>query len=128
EVDSLEASATRVWAIAGSQPYADVWRSEVAGTRWTKLALTPNRGGELLPHGDVTYVLGEQGAGPVAPSFDVYIAGRKTGNEKLPCVRPRRLVATSPMAVSTGGSVFLVCDVSSPGGGTVHELAYRSSD
>lgn len=128
EVDSLEASPSGVWAIAGPQPYANVWRSDVAATRWTKLAMTPNRGGELLPHGDVTYVLGEQGAGPVVPSFDVYVAGRRAGNELLPCEHPRRLVPTSPMAVSTDGSLFLVCDIEQAGGGTGHQLAYTSLD
>ena len=91
-------------------------------------AATPNRTGELIPHSDVTYVLGEQGAGPVLPSFDVYVAGRRTDNETLPCERPGRLVASSPMAVSADGSLFLVCDMQQPDGETTRQRAYTSLD
>src|SRR5947209_4877385 len=46
QLDSLEASATGVWAIAGTQPYADVWRSEVGSTSWTKLRSEERRVGK----------------------------------------------------------------------------------
>jgi len=126
-VDSLEASGGTVWATAGTPPYPDVWRSDLASTVWTKLGSTPNRGGELLPHGEVTYVLGESGAGPVPPSYDVYVGGRKSGNRTLPCEHPPQLVPQSPMTVSTDGSLFLVCDVE-PAGAAARQLAYTSTD
>lgn len=128
QVDSLEASAGVVWAIAGPLPYGNVWRSDVASTSWTKLDSTPNRSGTLLPHGRVTYVLGEQGAGPVLPSYDVYVAGREVGNRPLPCEPRSQPVQQSPMAVSTDGSLFLVCDLELASGEQGRSLAYASTD
>jgi len=111
QVLSLETAAGWVWSIAGAQPYPSIWRAPVGGTAWTNLGLTPDRSATLTVHGDVGYVVGQQGAGPIAPSLDVFAGTQPVRHEPLPCVRGQTYVPFAPLGVSTDGLVYLVCDV-----------------
>ena len=107
----LETAAGWVWSIAGPQPYPDIWRAPAGSTAWTNLGLTPDRSATLTVHRDVAYVAGQQGAGPVAPSLDVFAATRPVRHEPLPCVQGQAYVPFAPLGTSTDGLVHLVCDV-----------------
>jgi len=111
QVLSLETAAGWVWSIAGAQPYPSIWRAPVGGTAWTNLGLTPDRSATLTVHGDVGYVVGQQGAGPIAPSLDVFAGTQPVRHEPLPCVRGQTYVPFAPLGVSTDGLLYLVCDV-----------------
>jgi hypothetical protein len=128
QVLSLETAAGWVWSIAGPQPYPTVWRAPVGSTAWTNLGLTPDRSATLTVHGDVAYVVGQQGAGPIAPSLDVFTGTQPGRHEPLPCVQGQTYVPFAPLGTSTDGLVYLVCDVmnnqSSPSAPT--QLAYES--
>src|ERR1700677_3682220 len=87
QVLSLETAAGWVWSIAGAQPYPPIWRAPVGSTAWTNLGLTPDRSATLTVHGDVAYVVGQQGAGPIAPSLDVFTGTQPGRHEPLPCVQ-----------------------------------------
>jgi len=130
QVLSLETAAGWVWSIAGAQPYPSIWRAPVGGTAWTNLGLTPDRSATLTVHGDVAYVVGQQGAGPIAPSLDVFAGTQPVRHESLPCVRGQAYVPFAPLGVSTDGLVYLVCDVmnNQPSPPTQTQLAYESVD
>ena len=113
-VDTLEIAGGNVWAFVAPEPYPTVWHSSVGSTAWRKLGMTPDRGDTLDVRGSLAYVTGQQGAGPVAPSLDVWSADGSRRHEELPCVGHRRLVAWSPLGVSTDGSLVLDCDVQRP--------------
>jgi hypothetical protein len=96
QVLSLETAAGQVWSIAGAQPYPNIWRAPVGSTGWSNLGPTPDRSATLTVHGDVAYVIGQQGAGPIAPSLDVFAGtGRCATNDcracraRPPCRSPR---------------------------------------
>jgi hypothetical protein len=128
QVLSLETAAGWVWSIAGAQPYPDIWRAPVGSTGWTNLGLTPDRSATLTVHGDVAYVVGQQGAGPIAPSLDVFAGTQPARHESLPCVQGQAYVPFAPLGVSTDGLVYLVCDVmnNQPSPPTQTQLAYQS--
>jgi hypothetical protein len=128
QVLSLETAAGWVWSIAGEQPYPDIWRAPVGSTAWTKLGLTPDRSATLTVHGDVAYVVGQQGAGPIAPSLDVFVGTQPVRHESLPCGQGQTYVPFAPLGVSTDGVVYLVCDVmnNQPSPATQTQLAYES--
>jgi hypothetical protein len=123
QVVSLETAAGLVWSIAGAQPYPGIWRAPVGSTAWTNLGLTPDRSATLTVHGDVAYVVGQQGAGPIAPSLDVFAGTQPVRHESLPCVRGQTYVPFAPLGVSTDGLVYLVCDVMN---NTQTQLGYES--
>ena len=82
----------------------------------------------LAVHGDVAYVVGQQGAGPIAASLDVFAGTQPVRHESLPCVRGQVYVPFAALGLSTDGLVYLVCDVmnsqsSSP---AQTQLAYES--
>jgi hypothetical protein len=83
----------------------------VGSTAWTNLGVTPDRSATLTVHGDVAYVVGQQGAGPIAPSLDVFVGTQPVRRESLPCVQGQTYVPFAPLGVSTDGLVYLVCDV-----------------
>lgn len=129
QVVSLETAAGWVWSIAGIEPYPRIWRAPVGSTAWSNLGLTPDRSATLTVHGDVAYVVGQQGAGPIAPSLDVFVGTQPARHESLPCVHGQTYVPFAPLGVSTDGLVYLVCDVmndqaTSPPAQT--QLAYES--
>lgn len=128
QVVSLETAAGWVWSIAGAQPYPDIWRARVGSTAWTNLGLTPDRTATLTVHGDVAYVVGQQGAGPIAPSLDVFAGTQPARHESLPCVQGQTYVPFAPLGVSTDGLVYLVCDVmnNQPSPPAQTQLAYES--
>jgi hypothetical protein len=128
EVLSLETAAGWVWSIAGSQPYPGIWRARAGGTAWTNLGLTPDRSATLTVHGDVAYVVGQQGAGPIAPSLDVFAGTQPVRHQPLPCAQGQAYVPFAPLGVSTDGLVYLVCDTinSQPGPPAQTQLAYQS--
>jgi hypothetical protein len=128
QVLSLETAAGRVWSIAGPQPYPNIWRAPVGSTAWTNLGLTPDRSATLTVHGDVAYVVGQQGAGPIAPSLDVFAGTQPVRHESLPCVQGQTYVPFAPLGTSTDGLVYLVCDVmnNQPTPPTQTQLAYQS--
>jgi hypothetical protein len=128
QVLSLETAAGWAWSIAGAQPYPTIWRAPVGSTTWTNLGLTPDRTATLTVHGDVAYVVGQQGAGPIAPSLDVFVGTQPVRHESLPCVRGQTYVPFAPLGVSTDGLVYLVCDVmnNQPTPPTQTQLAYES--
>jgi hypothetical protein len=125
---SLETAAGLVWSIAGAQPYPYIWRAPAGSTAWANLGVTPDRSATLAVHGDVAYVVGQQGAGPIAPSLDVFVGTQPVRRESLPCVQGQTYVPFAPLGVSTDGLVYVVCDVMndqiSPS--TQTELAYES--
>ena len=124
QVVSLETAAGWVWSLAGPQPYPGIWRAPVGGTAWTNLGVTPDRSATLTVHGDVAYVVGQQGAGPIAPSLDVFVGTQPVRHEPLPCVRGQTYVPFAPLGVSTDGLVYLVCDVMNSSAQT--QLGYES--
>jgi hypothetical protein len=130
QVLSLETAAGWVWSIAGAQPYPDIWRAPVGTTAWTNLGLTPDRSATLTVHGDVAYVVGQQGAGPIAPSLDVFASTQPARHEALPCTQGQTYVPFAPLGVSTDGLVYLVCDVmnNQPSPPAQTQLAYESVD
>jgi hypothetical protein len=128
QVVSLETAAGWVWSIAGAQPYPDIWRAPVGSTAWTNLGPTPDRSATLTVHGDVAYVVGQQGAGPIAPSLDVFAGTQPVRHQSLPCVQGQTYVPFAPLGVSTDGLVYLVCDVmnNQPSPPAQTQLAYES--
>ena len=128
QVISLETAAGQVWSIAGAQPYPAIWRAPAGSTAWTNLGLTPDRSATLTVHSDVAYVVGQQGAGPIAPSLDVFAGTRPVRHESLPCVQGQAYVPFAPLGTSTDGLVYLVCDVmnNQPGPPAQTQLAYES--
>jgi hypothetical protein len=126
QVLSLETAAGWVWSLAGPQPYPDIWRAPVGSTTWTKLGLTPDRTATLTVHGDVAYVVGQQGAGPIAPSLDVFAGTQPVRHESLPCVRGQTYVPFAALGASTDGLAYLVCDVMNNLPTPPTQLAYES--
>ena len=128
QVVSLETAAGLVWSLAGPQPYPNVRRASVGSTAWANLGPTPDRTATLTVHGNVAYVVGQQGAGPIAPSLDVYVGTQPVRHEALPCVKGQTYVPFAPLGVSTDGLVYLVCDVmnNQPNPPTQTQLAYES--
>jgi hypothetical protein len=124
QVISLETAAGWVWSLAGPQPYPTIWRAPAGTTAWTNLGSTPDRSATLTVHGDVAYVVGQQGAGPIAPSLDVFAGTRPVRHESLPCVKGQTYVPFAALGVSTDGLVYLVCDVMN--NQTQTQLAYQS--
>lgn len=125
QVLSLETASGWVWAIAGPQPYPDIWRAPVGSTVWTNLGLTPDRSATLLVHGPTAYVAGQEGAGPIPPSVEVYTGTQAGRHEAVPC--PTSLpVPYAQLGASTDGSLVLVCDVQGQPAG--YDLAYVSTD
>jgi hypothetical protein len=125
QVISLETASGWVWAIAGPQPYPDVWRAPVGSTAWTNLGFTPDRSATLLVHGPTAYVVGQEGAGPIPPSLEVYTGTRAGRHLAVPC--PTSLpVPNAELGASTGGSLVLICDVQ--GQPARYDLAYVSTD
>ena len=110
-VVSLETAAGWVWSLAGAQPYPDIWRAPAGSTAWANLGVTPDRSATLTVHSDVAYVVGQQGAGPIAPSLDVFVGTQPVRRESAPCVQGQTYVPLAPLGVSTDGLVYLVCDV-----------------
>jgi hypothetical protein len=128
QVLSLETAAGQVWSIAGAQPYPNIWRAPVGSTGWSNLGPTPDRSATLTVHGDVAYVIGQQGAGPIAPSLDVFAGIQPVRHESLPCGQGQTYVPFAPLGTSTDGLVYLVCDVmnSQPSPPAPTQLAYES--
>ena len=125
QVLSLETASGWVWAIAGPQPYPDVWRAPVGSTVWTKLGFTPDRGATLLVHGPTAYVAGQEGAGPIPPSVEVYTGTQAGRHLAVPC--PASLpVPYAELGASTDGSLVLICDVQ--GQPAEYDRAYVSTD
>ncbi len=126
---SLETAAGWVWSMAGPQPYPTIWRAPVGSTAWTNLGPTPDRSATLTVHSDVAYVVGQQGAGPIAPSLDVFVGTQPVRHESLPCGQGQTYVPFAPLGVSTDGLVYLVCDVmnNQPNPPTQTQLAYEST-
>jgi hypothetical protein len=123
-VVSLETAAGLVWSLAGPQPYPNIRRAPVGSTAWTNLGPTPDRSATLTVHGDVAYVVGQQGAGPIAPSLDVFTGTQPVRHEALPCGQPQTYVPFAALGTSTDGQVYLVCDVMNNQSPT--QLAYQS--
>jgi hypothetical protein len=126
QVISLETAAGWVWSLAGPQPYPTIWRAPIGSTTWTNLGLTPDRSATLTVHGDVAYVVGQQGAGPIAPSLEVLTGTQPAHRESLPCGQGQTYVPFAPLGVSTDGRVYLVCDVMNSA--TPSQLAYQSDN
>jgi len=122
---SLETASGWVWAIAGPQPYPDVWRAPVGSTVWTNLGFTPDRSATLLVHGPTAYVVGQEGAGPIPPSVEVYTGTQAGRHQAVPC--PTSLpVPYAELGASTDGSLVLVCDAQSQS--AEYDVAYVSTD
>ena len=128
QVVSLETAAGLVWSLAGPQPYPNIRRAPVGSTAWTNLGPTPDRSATLTVHGDVAYVVGQQGAGPIAPSLDVFAGTQPVRHESLPCVQGQTYVPLVALGASTDGLVYLVCDAmnNQPSPPTQTQLAYES--
>src|SRR5580704_18024890 len=128
QVVSLETAAGWVWSLAGPQPYPDIRRALVGSTAWANLGSTPDRSATLTVHGDVAYVVGQQGAGPIAPSLEVFAGTQPARHESLPCGQGQTYVPFAPLGTSTDGLLYLVCDVmnSQPSPPAPTQLAYES--
>lgn len=125
QVFSLETASGWVWAIAGPEPYPDVWRAPVGSTVWTNLGFTPDRTATLVVHGPTAYVVGQEGAGPIPPSMEVYTGTQAGRHRAVPC--PGSLpVPYAELGASTDGSLVLVCDVE--GQSADYDRAYVSTD
>jgi len=130
QVLSLETAAGWVWSIAGPQPYPNIWRAPVGSHAWTNLGPTPDRSATLTVHSDVAYVVGQQGAGPITPSLDVFAGTHPVRHESLPCGQGQTYVPFAPLGTSTDGLVYLVCDVmnNQPSPPAQTQLAYESGN
>lgn len=124
-VVALETASGAVWALAGAVPYPHVWRATVGSSHFVKLGVTPNRTATLDVHGSTAYVTGQQGAGPIAASLDVW-HGTTRRHESLPCTAGNASVPFSALGVSTDGSLFLVCNLQA--NDQTSQKAYRSTD
>jgi hypothetical protein len=124
QVIALETASGWVWALAGPQPYPDVWRAPVGSTNWTNLGYTPDRTATLVVHGPTAYVVGQEGAGPIAPSVEVYTGTQAGRHEAVPCPASQP-VPYAELGASTDGSLVIVCDVQAQ---SQYELAYVSAD
>jgi hypothetical protein len=125
QVLSLETASGWVWAIAGPQPYPDVWRAPAGSTAWTNLGVTPGRTATLLVHGPTAYVVGQEGGGPIPPSVEAYTGTQAGRRLAVPC--PTSLpVPDAELGASTSGSLVLICDVE--GQPTEYDLVYVSTD
>jgi len=125
QVLSLETASGWVWAIAGPEPYPDVWRAPVGSTVWTNLGYTPDRTATLVVHGPTAYVVGQEGAGPIPPSVETYTGTQAGRHLAVPC--PAALpVPVAELDASTDGSLVLICDVQGQSAG--YDLAYGSAD
>ena len=125
QVLSLETASGWVWAIAGPQPYPDVWRAPTGSTVWTNLGFTPDRSATLLVHGPTAYVVGQEGAGPIPPSVEVYTGPQAGRHLAVPC--PASLpVPSAELGASTDGSLVVICDVQ--GRPAEYDRAYVSTD
>ena len=124
----LETAAGQVWSIAGEQPYPDIWRARLAAPPGRTSASPRTAPRPWLFTGDVAYVVGQQGAGPVPPSLDVFAGTGPARRESLPCVRRQAYVPFAPLGVSTDGLVYLVCDATNnqPSPSAWTQLAYES--
>lgn len=125
QVLSLETASGWVWAIAGPQPYPDVWRAPIGSTVWTNLGFTPDRSATLLVHGPTAYVVGQEGAGPIPPSVEVYTGTQAGRHLAVPCSASLP-VPNVELGASTDGSLVLICDVQ--GQSAQYDLAYVSTD
>ena len=123
-VQQLEVAAGTAWALAGPSPYPGVWRAAVGADRFERLGMTPNRSGSLTVHGDTAYIVGDQGAGPIAGSIDVR-HGTGVRNVPLPCRGPQVYVPFARLGVATDGRVLLACI---PDTATQPLRAYLSGD
>ncbi len=121
----LETASGWVWAIAGPMPYPDVWRAPVGSTAWTNLGFTPDRSATLVVHGPTAYVVGQEGAGPVPPSVEVYTGTLPGLHQAVPCPTSQPVPQVA-LGASTDGSLVLVCDVQ--GQSSEYDLAYVSTD
>jgi hypothetical protein len=125
QVLSLETASGWVWAIAGQQPYPDVWRAAAGSTAWTNLGYTPDRSATLVVHGPAAYVTGQEGAGPIPPSLEVYRLNQVGRHLAVPCPVSQP-VPQAELGASTDGSLVLICDVQSQPAES--DLAYASTD
>ena len=125
QVLSLETASGWVWAIAGPEPYPDVWRAPDGSTAWANLGYTPDRTATLVVHGPTAYVVGQEGAGPIPPSIETYTGTQAGRHLAVPC--PASLpVPDAELGASTDGSLVLICDVQGQSAG--YGLAYVSAD
>jgi hypothetical protein len=122
---SLEIGDGVAWAIIGPLPGPQVRRSQVGSTAWANLGYGPNRSATLDVHGDLAYVTGQQGAGPIPPALSVWTAAGDRRDEQLPCAR-KTVIPSSPLGVSTDGVVVLICNQDD--GTATRQIAYTSSD
>jgi hypothetical protein len=124
-VYAVEIAGADAWALSGPLPYSDVRLAVVGSASWRKLGNAPDRGATLDVHGTLAYVTGQQGAGPIAPSLDVWSTDGSFHHEPLPCVK-HDVIPWSPLGVSTDGSLVLDCDVEAPH--DEHQAFYTSTD
>lgn len=124
---SLEAARGQVWAIRlrpdGLGP--QLVRGRTTGDALTTVMDVPNRSGFVIVSGDVAYVVGTRGAGPVAPSLTAVDAAGLHHRRPPPC--PEDSALGFDLAAASRRHLVAVC-FGEPSAGTQRKSAFRSDD
>lgn len=128
-VGDVHAANGIAWVLAGEGPYPTFYRSPVGTSAWAALGYTPNRAASLDLHGRTAYLMGQEGAGPIAPALGIWTTARTTMLVRgVPTPANSAGVPDSPIGVAPDGTLFLVLAVSNNEGPGTHQLAYTSRD
>lgn len=127
-VDDVRTGTGTAWALTGDGPGLELYRATVGSTRWTDLGLAPNRYSTLDVLRDTAYLMGQQGAGPIAPALGIVTRfGKAMRILNVPSDPGGVVFPDSPLGVSRDGTLFLVLSMLDSDGRS-HQLAYASSD
>ena len=129
QVSGLEIGGGSVWALVGlPSPWVD--RAAVGSTTFAKAGLAGNRGAVLTVAGGEAYVVGQQGAGPIAADLEV-VTTAGTSSRDMPCagIMSGEEAADSDgvAAQPTSGDLVMDCYAESTSGSAVGTL-FRSTD
>jgi len=126
-VISLEAARGEVWMVMlmpdGLGP--QVMRGSTTGDRLTKVMDVPNRSGFLVLSGDTAYVVGVQGAGPIAPSITAVDSTGAHARHAPPCTG--QADRAFDLAAAARRELVAVC-FGEPSAGAQRKSASRSVD
>ena len=126
--ESLEITDATVW-LFGSSPDPIIYRTRLGSAAFTRVGYAGDRGASLAVQGGEAYVLGEQGAGPIAPNLEV---ATTTGLSKraLPCQGVTSPTGDAGAITPLAGPMQLVvaCDPESSPTRAATASLFRSGD
>jgi hypothetical protein len=128
-ITDLEIGGGNVWAL-GTDPYPPIFRSNVGGgtAAFGNIGTAGGRGASLSVQGGEAYVLGMQGAGPVAPDLEVATTAG-VSNRTMPCKGTGAngdATALTPLTTASWLAVACVPETSSPA--TASSTLFLSKD